>query len=393
MIESFTVFSIKIDKLVTLVKTYLYNVDNNVFDIIDFYDDEIFLEPFLFSIINDKNKEEKYLNLLLFALSLQDKASVTSYTDSNGIIYLPKFGYLLTNIKNSNIILERQGKEIRLFSKENKEIVFSKKEIVKNDHNIEYLTFQNQLLLDFFLDPFDDSITDVEINEQEYNKHNQHFTDALNTIQKVYPEYYELIIRSLKKVVFYKGTPNSFASIKAHGIAFFNVVDNYNEIFFLDNIAHQCGHIIFHTLTLDKENLFNVSPHSRLSEVTGNPYHTGSIYGSFHGLFTQSNINICLSRCIEQNIFRGMKKLELIGRFSSNMQRFKIGIENFNHEAIYKPDGFKWFKLFKKTYENFYDKYADLIDSFDMSNQPYVFSFDRFYEQNKKKIEQLGLVK
>ena len=50
---------------------------------------------------------------------------------------------------------------------------------------------------------------------------------------------------------------NSFATIKAHGMAFFNVYqDEYDEVFFVDDIAHQTGHIIFNVMIYESNRFF-----------------------------------------------------------------------------------------------------------------------------------------
>ena len=50
---------------------------------------------------------------------------------------------------------------------------------------------------------------------------------------------------------------NSFATLSAQGIGFFNAYqDNYDEVFFVDDIAHQTGHIIFNVMIYESNQFF-----------------------------------------------------------------------------------------------------------------------------------------
>jgi hypothetical protein len=107
------------------------------------------------------------------------------------------------------------------------------------------------------------------------------------------------------------------------------------------------------------------------------------LYDRYHGLFTQTNINICMDKCINQKIFDGEQHFELLGRFTSNMTRFSRAIRKFNKINKYKKEGLIWFYFFSKKFEDIYSRNKSLLNKYDVSNQPYVFDYEIFKSTNE----------
>ena len=165
------------------------------------------------------------------------------------------------------------------------------------------------------------------------------------------------------------------------GISYLNVEDENGLIFFLEDIIHQSAHNIFYYVLAD-EDVFSVNPTDPMSLYSSHPNAHGDVYGTFHGLFTLTNITEFLSRCIAQNTFDGLQHLEVQGRISDNMKRFKTALEVFDERKIYTDLGWELYGMLKASYESVYQENHELIASFETSNQPYVFSFKKFLEAN-----------
>lgn len=370
-------------KLIDTLKTVLYQKDNSVFEKLDFHDDNIFIEPLLFACIN--NNYEEWIDTLTFSLS-KNKANhkpVRTQTIKGSLVYLPNIGYLKLESNYENILIRHLNNEIIISDEVNNNINYEHLPLITNDEGIEFLKCNHPLLEPLFIDEKGNN-TSVLIREKLYNKHIQNFNNALNVIKKIYPEYYTLINSYIKKVIFYEGEANSFATIQAHGMVFFNIREDYNEIFFLDNIIHQCAHVFFNALTFDKKELFTLPHNSDLSLFTEEESDKGfGLYDRFHGLFTQTNINICIQKCLKQKIYDGDKNFELIGRFTSNMKRFSIALNKFNQKEKYKSKGLKWYLFFESIYYNIYTENKEVIEQWDVSNQPYVFDYKIFKNTNR----------
>ena len=372
------------DKVIENLKIALYSKDENIFDHIDFYDDDILYDPFIFSILNEDFEKWKEFVIFCFGKKGFEK-QLHIQLDQDNCIYIPTIG----RIKINKDLSERKIKLIRdssnslnVFDYENGSIDFAINNVKIN--NVQFLQSNHKLIDKLF---FNHNGENVIVNKSidNYESHLENFKNALNIIERVYPEYFSLIEKYIKLVVFYEGEPNSFATIQAHGAIFLNIKKEYNEIFFLDNILHQCAHVFFNTLTIEKKELFKISYNSPLSVFTGDyGDNQFTLYDRFHGLFTQTNINSCLEKCIYDKILGGDKHFELVGRFVSNMKRFKIGIKKFDKKNLYRQEGLKWFIFFEKKYKSLFKRNAELISKYEVDNQPYVFDYIIFKNSNRK---------
>ena len=374
-------------KMIDSLKMVLYKRDDSIFEKLDFYDDNVFTEPLLFACIH--HEYDKWIDSLVFSLSKNKKelGAVSAPVIDNEIIYMPTIGYLKLSEKVPDTVKLEYRDETIVISRNDKVLSYETIPLITNEEGIEFLNCDHPLLKPNYADS-NGNIPEVAINIDLYKKHISHFNDALNTIGKIYPEYFNLVKNYIKKVVFYTGElPNSFAAIKAHGMVFFNVRGDYNEIFFLDNILHQCAHVFFNALTFEKDLLFKIPHSSDLSDFTEDEEDKGHVlYGSYHGLFTQTNINTCMERCVLRKIYSGDEHYELLGRFTSNMKRFHAAVTRFDRPEKYKESGLKWFSFFKETYNSIYQRNKDIVESYYIHNQPYVFSYKVFKETNMLKF-------
>lgn len=371
-------------RVIDVLKGALYRKDETLFNRLDFHNDSIYEEPLLYACINNPRFSD-WIDSLIMGLS-NDKGSLKTLKVPvfDGISYLPTVGYFYFP-ENYNMFLEASVEDNKfIFKHDDKILNYTFKKIQYIDESTETFECNHPLLRPLFRNErgkiIDVIISGKECYKQEYL---DNFSNALSKIEKTYPEYHKLVKNYIKKVVFYKGESNSFATIQAHGIAFFNISHGHSEIFFLDNILHQCAHVFFNTLTFDKKDLFQIPYNSDLSLFTENLEDKGIIlYDRFHGLFTQSNINICFNRCLDQQLYSGDNYLEFIAKFTSNMNRFAIAIKKFNKEDKYGIKGLEWFNFFNNTFYAVFQKNKELLSKYDVSNQPYIFDFNLFKTTN-----------
>jgi hypothetical protein len=370
--------------LADTIRLLVYKTDPALFDLLDFSDDRTFLEPLLFAFFAaDKplTSLEQILYGYIDGSRKPDALRVSS--DSNGIVHLPHIGYLKTPSANQPFLVMRepvtgayrcQGDGSRVPAE------FVSPLRVDNT-DVEICRFQHPLLARFFTDDAG-QVLDVEITEPTRN-HTAHLNTAFEIIKAYCPEDYEDIIMVTRKIVLYHGRyQNSFATLSAHGIGFFNVDETSDEVFFLDDIAHQCGHGIFNAITREKDQYLAIDSETPLQMINGDPHELRSIYSALHGLFTFSSINRILSTCYEKEVFSGRQQHELLGRLSFNMKKFKIDLVNLNHKGIFTDLGWRLFNYFLEVYSRIYEQRRYIIESLDQSNQPYVFSYERFAERN-----------
>lgn len=347
--------------LIDSVQKGLYAIDNKVYDKLDFYDKNLYLDPFFFFCINTQS--HNLLAVLIGCYSESGQFKIT--TDRQGEIYLPKYGFYKLQSNDNEFIVCKIKDCITFYDFKGNNIEFKFSPIKKGRCKIEFFEYSHPAIKGFF----------EEAKILRGNKNKDYFESAMVIIESIFPEFYSLILKSVKKTVFFTGTSNSFATLKTHGIIFINVREDYNEVSFIDDIIHQSGHVVFNTLTFkDKNCLFKFSHNSNLE--------TTHLYGRFHGLFTMCLISLCLTRCLKAELFDGSKRIELIGRIVDNMKKFKRLLSVHVKPEYCTELGLEWLNKFQSVYRIIYKENRKIIEKYDVSNQPYVFDNNIFLSTN-----------
>ncbi len=401
MSSSFELFQIEnvvngISTLTQSVKLLLYKTNNSIFEKIDFENDDIYQEPLLFAYFNAKQNLPHLLDLILYgytSLGLRPKnISVTS--DEFGRIYLPNIGWLITHKKNEHYILNT-NKDNLILTYNNDIVDFNliKNCIIKNTA-VELLEYPVLLLNQFYYD-INGSNINVEI-EDISKKHKKNLIKAWNLIKKYAPNHYNIIALVTRKCVIFNIDTylrNSFATLSAQGIAFFNAYqEDYNEVFFVDDIAHQTGHVIFNAMICEIRKFLRIDRDETLQNIhEGNDIiEKRTIYVVFHALYTYYTTFICLDACLSANAFRGFKRHEALGRIAFYINKCGQDLKliddpiltNDNSVKIFTIDGLTIYNEIKNTFYLMLKKWKEEIKDFDLSNQTYNFSNSIFFETN-----------
>jgi hypothetical protein len=353
--------------LIESVKTGLYALDQKIFETLDFYQDAIYLDPLFFACLNDTNK--RFIDLLIGCYS--QNANFKTTTDKDGKIYLPKYGVVNLNVKEQQVTVGKANDQYFFKDANGNNLAYTHEPVRKSVYDIEFFYYAhpyvNKLLTD----------STIIIRSQ----YKMYFNRALEVIKTIVPEFFEILLKSVHKVVFIDGTDNSFAALETQGIIYLNVKDEYNEVFFVDDIIHQSAHVIFNTLTLHTKSKFFTKSYNTYLKMSGDKNLEG-FYARFHGLYTMSLITGCLTGCYKYDVFKGEKRIELIGRIVDNMKKFKKLIYTLVDPQYFEEEATKWFSLFKIVYDRMERENKELITKYKVSNQPYVFDFDVFKATN-----------
>ena len=250
------------------IRMAFYQENPSLFEILDYEDDFTFLEPSLFCyFLSDMSKMHKVplLQSLIGYIPTERRLSMMSLTaDRFGMVNLPNLGYIRTD--SHNIILV--------------------------DLNILPGLIPNQFVenskIRMCLHPTDllahaGNISFHEPVEQTLARNENALFTATTFLQKQLTDFWSLIASVTREfVVFSSPNHNSFAGIMHHGTAYLNTENKIQTpIFFLDDIAHQCGHIIFNVLTLDTAKYLKVPKDHPLKNYATNPGEMRGAYGAF----------------------------------------------------------------------------------------------------------------
>lgn len=205
---------------------------------------------------------------------------------------------------------------------------------------------------------------------------------ALEKMRTCVPDLFNIITRCTKNICLFKSeTLNSFAAITQHGTCFINVVEpDSSEVFFIDDLAHQCGHIIFNVLTVKTEDFLNYDKNTYIRDLGGFDVDDRNIYSIFHGLFTYSCILESLDAYLEKGYAddQPLLNVEALARLGFYITKMYVDLETLYGKQIFTPLGETYYSAFIKNYQKLYDKYHTVFKAFPYENQPYIFNFGQF---------------
>jgi hypothetical protein len=205
---------------------------------------------------------------------------------------------------------------------------------------------------------------------------------AFALMRELAPDLWSDVRTAVRGVVVFEAEGlNSFASPAAHGLAFVNAALGADEVFFLEDLAHQCGHVVFSAQTLDKEECFEIDPETKLGTLTG-VEDPRSLYVALHGIVTEAAMVRCLDAALTAGVFAGRQRHELIGRLGFALMRFANDLANLAHPAVFSARGRRLYSGCREAFADVLARRAELIRGLDLSGHPYNFSYAAFAARN-----------
>ncbi len=377
-------------ELIDSIKLILYKKYPTIFEELDFENDEIYLEPLLFAGLNSKLEIDVNNLLLGYKNKTIVICEIELKTDENGLLYLPNIGYFHTSVSNELVQFSCQDK---YFIKSKNDVIdFQLEELTKIHDLFDVVTQPIELLNEYFFDEFG---TDVPVEIIEITKKQlSNLSLAIDIIQKYAPDWYVLLKSTVRKMVIFNDPSkkrNSFATQSVHGCAFFNAFEeNYNEVFFIEDIAHQCGHVIFNAYLASKPDIFRIDKNTDIyMNGERNSYNEPrALYVMIHAMYTYESIFTCFNDCLENEVFSDHKLHELCGRLTFTLMKFERDYEllsktNEKDENEYFTDlGMDLINQFKESYKKCITNWGKNLVMFNLNNQPYNFSYSKFLELN-----------
>jgi hypothetical protein len=384
------------DKFVEQIMILVCKEDEELFNELFSKDWELFYEPLVFSYFNQKNRNKKELRLLFSGcVNFEPLLIEPILLENNNSVYFPKFGYLEFNFdKLNNLQIESKNGEV-FFNMDLKSLNFNNKgKKFIGDHCFELLYQPVRLLRQCYYDS-EGNILDVEIIDHNSTIF-QDLNIALNLIRNHVPDYYELLRIVLKKIVVFKidsTLRNSFADLAAHGVIFINAYQlDYDVVFFVDDIAHQAGHVIMNTLLFDKSDYFNVHYDTTFEEITYDSFivEKRNLHVVFHALYTYYTAFTCLDACLKAGVFNKRQTHEALGRIKFYILKCAHDLALINQKSVSMDNSIPLFtckgkviiEAIKQKQLYMIDLWWSKIGDFNLDNQPYNFTYSCFSELN-----------
>ena len=366
--------------IIDTIKLLIFKENKLLAEKVNFDNNNIFLEPLLFSYFNGKKEnlipKEALEEILQGYFVKKEKIKIKYSFNKIGIAYVPSVGYFK---KGDSVPFE----DIKLIFNTGIELV---------KHKIIHLRY---VFRDFNEQPIEER--KITISKELVEVHEESLSIAFSYIKKYTPNHYNLIEQCCKKVVLFKTNPentNSFATINAHGMAFFNVFQKeYDEVFFVDDIAHQTGHIIMTTLTFKRKDYFLIDENLNIKSIANNPKEYRSFYILFHALYTYYTTILCLDNCISNNCFDRRQTHEAKARIGFYLIKYNLDLRKLYKLANYyggfakilSKNAIPVFKTVNNKYLNMEEKWRNVVKKFNYDNQPYNFTYKKFTKLNPLK--------
>jgi len=346
----------------------------------------IYLEPLLFASLTSKNNVDHRISYWNYNKERELKVELNKLNN----FYIPNLGWFYLDISCLDVTL-KYNICFEVFS-EMKKVNFKFESPILISEKFELLIHPIDLLGENFFDEFGKDvpveITNCAIRFQKY------LEKGVRIIEEFNPVWFETLSRHLKKIVLFEdksGKRNSFATQSVHGCIFLNCEqDNYNEVFFIEDVAHQSGHVIFNAFLASDVQIFKVDKDLDIYlDIEKNEFNEPrAIYVVMHAMYTYECIISCFQKCLENNVFTDHKRHELIGRLTYTLHKFirdykLLTKKNSDGDNLYFTEyGEEILNWFNETFENCINEYNNIIKFTDITNQPYNFSYEEFLKLN-----------
>lgn len=353
-----------------------------------------FYEPLLASYYNPQ-LERKYSLMQILLGYVMDTTyllnnPVALKTDDRGILYVPKMGYFYTDKENSTLLLSKADEDLFVLEDADKnEVQFEFAPVVfLAGSDIELNVDSNAIIDQFFPDP-----KGLKYINESALTYQTELEEALNLIRVNFPFYYEWLENSVVNIVIFDSDQrNSFASMFIKGAAFINVRNQTpSTMFFLEEITHQCGHVIFYPMSIDRQSHFTCDCETPMSEFTGIEGDDRDVLNAFYAFFPQLYGDLIFDETLDKGLVQDRMLLdELMGRFAFRMYKYGLGVTQFDaYKELLSDYGYAMFTRFKDGYNEILAKRQSDFDAIDVSNQVYVFDVPKFFETNQHLTEKI----
>jgi hypothetical protein len=376
-------------KLTDINKSLLFEQDQHIYEEVNFDNDGFFFDPSVFFCLLDKggNKHLTVKQLCLGNRLVTDKRiDLPVFFDGAGITHLPGLGeFYAPESKNQVVPASLIPKERTLSVHQG--VLNPLPGSISFNTKMSFPVYVPEIL------SREDKAPLRETPMHTLAGVRGQLEEALDFLSRFSAGFYslmELVTREV--IVFNSSDQNSFASIICHGAAFMNTCNKQQDaLFFIDDLSHQCGHIIFNTLTLQTEDYLTLPATTPLEGLLPVPGHTNrTLYGAFHGLFTYSCILHCLSDYFsyKNRSLSPEKKLAVLGRLGFYLIKFMVDLDSFYKiQQVFTKKGQELFMQFINSYHRVHNRFGKYTDRFSYGNQAYTFDEPLFLELNALVID------
>ena len=209
-----------------------------------------------------------------------------------------------------------------------------------------------------------------------------HLAAAFELVRAAWPRLATTFESCVRRVVLFRSEHlNSFATPRQHGTAFLNVALGQDELFLAEDLAHQCGHVLFFACSPAPDDYFVLSSNTSLHQL-GVRDDRRSLYVALHGLVTEAFMTVCLDRFLSLGLVKDRQRHELTGRLAFIVNRFGSDAATLLRLGVLSQKGAKLCAAIAHILEEVLARRRQLLSRAVFSNQSYNFDYGRYVELN-----------
>jgi HEXXH motif-containing protein len=372
--------------LANTLRALVYQADPELFEVLEDADPDVFLEPLLFAHFAVKQPSIPLPQIVVGYVdaSLRPDA-VEVRSDAAGTIYLPRIGYFLTEARDQTLVVQWDVQTGRASVLDGDTPIDARFEELPRIAGTEIEICRHGMpMLAEVIATSTTHGADFRVVDERAHGHIDHLATAMETIRVQWPTYHAQILATVRQVVlFHSETLGSFATVSAHGVAYLNVSARDDEVFFVEDLLHQCGHVIFNAATAHRRKEYvAVDPDTPIGAFNGRPDDVRPVYMVLHGLVTELAMVHGLRLCDERGTFSGRKAHELTGRLAFITHKAMTDVACLVDDSLLTAQGRSLYETITAIFETIRRERADLLTGYTMANQPYSFSYDVFTRMN-----------
>ena len=363
------------NEIINTIKLLIYKENPSLLENVDFEDDNVFLEPLLYSYFNSKMEylfSSDILEQIMQGYFIEKKETkINLCYNRNGIAYVPNLGYF----KKGDITLYEHILKIGEF------------EIIKELHPTQER---------FFKETYRGEVLNSRpIHNSVWKDNYMELFKAIEIIKQYLPEFYDELLFANKGIYLHDNSKIlNFTSVKTLGMLFFYVLGKNNLIYYIEELIHQGSHNFFYFVIHHRKDYFRIDVDNLIMRnYTKQEWDYRSIYGAFHGLYTVTKRVEYFDILLSNNAFSGREKHELLGRLADQFSRFRTGLELLNFDEVFTEKGKELYFKYDSKCLNILKKYQALLSFFDLTNRDLDFRYNDFCKLNpidsfyKKEVE------
>lgn len=261
--------------MIDYLKQLLYHRHPTIFERLDFDNDSVYEESLLFAYVFQK--DDKWLDGIIYGYEKRKPSNAIIYSNSKGVIYLPKIGYFITGLPNQKFELRKEGLNYGLYADGNS-IDYEFEPILFIDYGIEILKYPHPLFERIMIGE-----GGAQLNSKitfDYKAHLTALRSGLHLIKKYNSDLFDMMRISLKKIIIYAANEfGSFASMTSQNLIYLNAKPWATRIYFADQVSHEAGHLVFFVLTFkSKSKMFKYPYYTMLKDIPGSNFTRGTVY-------------------------------------------------------------------------------------------------------------------